>query len=277
MNELELILTDTFRCSRADLYLNSPSILLKDKDWKRLDRIFKNRSREVPLQYILGYTEFMGLRFKVRRGVLIPRPETEILVEAAIEKIQERKNRKQKTRILDIGTGSGCIAISLAKFLQDIDTDIVAIDISVQAIKLAGENAKLHKVEDKVSFLEADIFSLIKDKMKKNDSVLESKFDIIACNPPYVSTSEIGIFDKDTLSEPRLALDGGSDGLGFYRNINRDIGKLIKKDGFLIMEIGYNQINQIQKIFSCGWIIEEVRKDYQGIERICIIRQRANG
>ncbi|MDD5292305.1 MAG: peptide chain release factor N(5)-glutamine methyltransferase [Candidatus Omnitrophica bacterium] len=275
MNELELILTDTFHCSRANLYLNSPSILLKDKDWKRLDKIFKDRGRQVPVQYILGYTEFMGLRLKVRKGVLIPRPDTEILVEAAIEKLQEPKNRKKKPKILDIGTGSGCIAISLAKFSQD--TDILAIDISAQAIKLAAENAKLHNVESRISFLETDIFSVIKDRMSNVDNISDRKFDVIVCNPPYVSTSEIGVFDRDTLSEPRLALDGGSDGFDFYRSINKGIGKLLKKDGFLIMEIGYNQAEGIKNIFSYGWAIEEIRKDYQGIERVCIMKRITNG
>ena len=139
MNELELILTDICNCSRADLYSNS-STLLKEKEFVRLDTILKNRAKQIPLQYILGYAEFMGLRFKVRKGVLIPRPETEILVETVIDKVKKTEDRKQKTEVLDIGTGSGCIAISLAKFLKN--AHIVAVDISKQAINLASENAK---------------------------------------------------------------------------------------------------------------------------------------
>ncbi|MDD5617501.1 MAG: peptide chain release factor N(5)-glutamine methyltransferase [Candidatus Omnitrophica bacterium] len=267
MNELELILTDTLNCSRANLYLNSNSILLKDKDCRRLDKIFKNRARQIPLQYALGYAEFMGLRFKLSKDVLIPRPETEILVEAAIEKVKNLKN----IRILDIGTGSGCIAISLVKLLKNCD--IAAVDISKEAIKLAKENSRLHNTEERILFLEGDFFDLVKNKLNSSDK----KFDIIVSNPPYVPTSEIGMFDKTTLCEPKMALDGGRDGLNFYRRLEKKIDKLLKKDGFLIIELGYGQSENIKEIFSGNWIIDQFKKDYQGIERICVIKRKKNG
>jgi release factor glutamine methyltransferase len=165
MNELELILTDIFNCSRLDLYSNH-SFVLKENELSRLDKILKNRARHTPLQYLLGYAEFMGLRFKVNKDVFIPRPETEILVEVVIKKLQTTNYKlpaspsgKQTTKIMDIGTGSGCIAVSLARFLEDVH--IVAVDISKEALRVACENAKLHNVEEKVSLLEGDFFRLI--------------------------------------------------------------------------------------------------------------------
>jgi release factor glutamine methyltransferase len=263
MNELELILTDVRRCCRADLYLNSFAVL-KEREFARLDRILKRRSKDVPLQYILGYAEFMGLRFKVHRGVLIPRPETEILVETVIDKTQNSKlkTKNLELKILDVGTGSGCIAVSLAKLLKNVN--IVAIDIPRQAIDLAKENARAHNVESRIDFLEKDIFNY------------SDKFDIIVTNPPYVATSEIGMFDKTTANEPRIALDGGSDGLDFYRRISKSIASLLNKNGLLIMEIGFGQAREVEKIFS-GWKIEELIKDYQGIERVLVIRRENHG
>lgn len=271
MNELELILTDTLNCSRANLYLNSNSILLKDKDCRRLDRIFKNRAKQIPLQYVLGYAEFMGLRFKLKKDVLVPRPETEILVETVIENAQKPQNKKENIKILDIGTGSGCIAISLAKFLKNCD--IIAVDISKEAIKLAKENSRLHNTEEKILFLEGDFFGLVKNKLNSPSK----KFDIIVSNPPYVPNSEIGIFDETTLCEPKMALDGGRDGLNFYRRLEKTIDKLLKKDGFLIIELGYGQAKKIKEIFSGNWIVDQFKKDYQDIERICVIKRKKNG
>ncbi|MFH1621694.1 MAG: peptide chain release factor N(5)-glutamine methyltransferase [Candidatus Omnitrophota bacterium] len=264
MNELELILSDILHCSRTDLYLNSNLITFKDKEFKTLDRILRERSRVKPIQYILGHTEFMGLRFNIREGVLIPRPETEILVEVAIEEISKIRNRKSTLKILDIGTGSGCIAIALAKSLDNVD--IVAVDISQDAMNLAKENTRLQKLEDRIKFIRSDLFN---HKFFKTFP----KFDIIVSNPPYVPTAEIGMFDYTVKKEPRLALDGGRDGLDFYRRINKDSQRFLKKNGLLFLELGDRQSDKISGIFSQGWRIEKFIKDYQGLQRICIIRK----
>jgi len=260
MNELELILTDIFHCSRTDLYLNSDSIIFRDREFRTLEKILRDRGRVKPIQYILGHAEFMGLYLNVRRGVLIPRPETEILTEAIIK---EAKIRKTRLKILDIGTGSGCIAITLAKFLNDLD--IIATDISKEALALAKENARLQEAEGIIRFLPVDLFN---HKFFKS----RPKFDIIVSNPPYVPTSEIGIFDATVSNEPKIALDGGEDGLDFYRRISRRTKSFLKKGGLLFLELGQGQSGKMEEIFAKGWSIEQFIVDYQGIERVCIIK-----
>lgn len=258
MNELEFILTDIFKCSRTDLYLNSPSIAFGERELRSFEKVLRDRGRLNPIQYILGRTEFMGLELKVKKGVLIPRPETEILVEAIIEEAENLR-----PRILDIGTGSGCIAIALAKFLKK--ADIVAIDISREAIDVAIQNAKLHKVDKKIRFLHSDLF---KHKFFKEDF----KFDIIVSNPPYVPRFEIGLFDKKIIREPKIALDGGVDGLDFYRRLNREANRFLEKEGLLFLELGDGQAERIKEIFLKGWTIKKFINDYQHIKRVCVIR-----
>jgi release factor glutamine methyltransferase len=273
MNEFELILTDILNCSRADLYLNSPSIVFGEKELRTVDRMLKHRGQLRPIQHILGYAEFMGLRFKVNKDVLIPRPETELLVEAVIEEAEELsvhggRLKTKNLHILDIGTGSGCIAIALAKLLKN--ADIVAIDISRDALKLAKENAKFHKA-DNIKFLQADI-SHIPNMGNMGFLRTNSKFDIIVANPPYIQTQEIGILDATINNEPKIALDGGIDGLDFYRSIESNCRKFLKRNSLLILELGDNQVNKIREIFSENYLIKKFKKDYQDIERMCIIR-----
>lgn len=261
MDELELILTDIFKCSRSDLYLNSNSITFHDREFKALERILKERGKVQPIQYILGHAEFMGLRFNVRKGVLIPRPDTEILVEAVIEEVSQL-NRKSRLKILDIGTGSGCIAVALTKHLQN--ADIIATDVSKDALDLAKENARLNGEEQNVRFLKSNLF-----KHKFFDSGV--KFDIIVSNPPYVPTREIGVYDATLNCEPKIALDGGEDGFDFYRRISKEAKKFLKKGGLLFLELGYGQSDKIGDIFS-GWTVEKIIKDYKNIDRVCMIR-----
>jgi release factor glutamine methyltransferase len=268
MNELELILTDIFKCSRTNLYLNSPKLAFNDRKFETLDRIFRDRAKTKPVQYILGHTEFMGLRINVNNHVLIPRPETEILAESIIEKKANASGKKSKIKILEIGTGSGCIAIALAKFLDNVE--VVATDISQKALDLAKENSILNKVDSSIKFIRADIF---------DHKILKSgiKFDVIVSNPPYVPTGEIGSLEVSVLNEPRISLDGGKDGLDFYREISKHYGELFKNNGLLFLEIGYGQAEGIRDIFRNSWVIEEFKKDYQGIDRICIIKRSENG
>ena len=262
MNEIELILTDIFNCSRMDLYLNSKSLIFDKNKLNRIDSILKRRSSSSPLPYILGNVEFAGLEFKVDKNALIPRPETEILVEEVVRIAKEYS--KPKLNILDIGTGSGCIAISLAKFINN--AKVTAVDISTKALALAKENVKLHKLDKGIKFVKSDIFS---------SSIFKKypKFDIIVSNPPYIKTKEIGLFDYSITKEPRIALDGGKDGLVFYRRLAKQAKIFLKRDGFILLEIGEEQAQSIKEIFKKDYIIEKIIKDYNNRDRIVIIRK----
>src|SRR4030042_4045391 len=181
MNEAELIFSELMNCDRARLYLDRD--LRPDKHkLTQAAGILKRRIRGEPVQYILGETEFMGLRFKVNAAVFIPRPETELLVE---ETIKLARGQAHKLRILDLGTGSGCIAISLAKFINN--SKIVAVDISKEAITVAKNNAEFNGVVNKINFINQDFFNL----QPEGCSLRRNYFDIIVSNPPYIPENEI--------------------------------------------------------------------------------------
>jgi release factor glutamine methyltransferase len=263
MNEIELLFTETLNCDRVPLYLNRRIILSKDK-CGFIALALKRRINREPIQYILGKTEFMGLEFKVNRDVFIPRPETEILVEKVINIV--RSSEFGVHSLLDIGTGSGCIAISLAKFLKDVK--ITATDIANEALEVAKQNALLNKVE--INFLQSNLFS--------NSELRTKNYELIVSNPPYVSTSEISELQPEIQYEPRIALDGGEEGLDFYRHLIAQSPCYLKRNGFLIMEMGYNQRNAIENIFQkseCFEIIEVV-KDYNDIERVIVAQGLCN-
>ena len=257
MIESELLFTQVLGCDRVSLYLNKEKHLTIGQS-RRISSSLERRIMGEPLQYILGKTEFMGLGFKVNKNVLIPRPETELLVEAAIKYSKGKK-------ILDLGTGSGCIAVSLAK--KSIGTDITAVDISKAALDTAKENARLNGV--KVRFLCTELFK-----------GLSNKFDLIISNPPYVPSLQIESLQPELKYEPLIALDGGVDGLDFYRKIIKDAPNYLNDKGILIMEIGFNQRKDIEKIIGgvkCFNIIE-VTKDYNKIDRVIVVEKgRRNG
>ena len=256
MNEAELLFSEVLNCDRPFLYQHRSFRLGKEKS-AFISTVLKRRMQAEPLQYILGKTEFMGLEFKVSPKVLIPRPETEILVEKALKIISGRA-----ARIMDMGTGSGCIAISLAKFSPDSKID--AVDISKDALEIARENAEKNGV--KINFIQADLFNI---------ECSRNAYDLIISNPPYVSTAEIAKLQPEIAYEPRLSLDGGRDGLEFYRRISKNAGLYLKESGLLILEIGIGQTERIKNIFQKAktFAIIEVVKDYGGIERIIVARK----
>ncbi len=201
------------------------------------DRYIRNVKRLIlgePLQYITGRQEFMKLNFLVTKDVLIPRADTEILVEEVI-KLAEGINNPT---ILDLCTGSGAIAISLAKYVKNVH--ICAVDISPKALQIAKKNAELNGVKNNIEFIESNLFEKLKDK----------KFDIIVSNPPYIETETIRTLSKDVQREPKLALDGGKDGLDFYRKISDSGYKFLNRQGFLCLEIGYNQRIAVKQILE---------------------------
>jgi len=256
MNETELLFSEVLDCDRASLYLNRNRSLSEDQS-AFISATLKRRIKGEPIQYILGKTEFMGLELKVNPNVLIPRTETEILVETVLK----YAGKEKLTRILDLGTGSGCIAISLFKNL--INPEIDACDISVKALELAGENSALYSA--RINFIQSDLFGSLSNK----------KYDIIVSNPPYVEEGQIIKLQPELQFEPRIALAGGTDGLDFYRRIILEAGDHLKNNGLLIVEIGFGQVELLKKIFndSNKFKITEVIKDYNNIDRVVVARK----
>ncbi len=263
MNETELLFTDILNCNRLSLYLNKDIFLDRAKSFL-VSGVLKRRIRGEPLQYILGKTEFMGLEFKVTPHVFIPRPETEILVETAIKIGYRLWVIGHRLKILDIGTGCGNIAISMARNLLYCEMD--AIDISDNALKVALSNVKLNNA--KVNFIQSDLFNTY--------NLQPNTYDLIVSNPPYISTAEIEALQPEVKYEPHMALDGGKDGLDFYRRIINKAPRYLRKDGFLIMEMGFNQKDAIKNIFQKTGYFEiiELIKDYNNIDRIIIAKKR---
>ncbi len=259
MNETELLFTEVLNCSREKLYLDRKRILTQEES-RFLAFAIKRRIKGEPLQYILGKTEFMGLEFKLKPPVFIPRPETEILVETTINIVKLLNCHIVK--LLDIGTGSGNIAISLAKSFPS--AEVVATDISKEALEVARKNALLNNV--KINFLESDLFS--------NTELSSKKYDLIVSNPPYIPRFEIENLEAELNYESRIALDGGIDGLDFYRRIIKESSGCLKNDGFLILEIGFNQCQTIKELFKSveEFKITKVVKDYNDIDRVIVVR-----
>jgi len=209
----------------------------------------------IPLQHIIGFTEFMGLRFKVNSDVLIPRPDTEILVNEALDIV---KSNSGKARILDLCTGSGCIAVSLANFTDD--ADIAASDISEKALAVAKANALQNSCENKIIFYHGSFFEPFKDN---------EKFDIIVSNPPYIPTEDIKSLDDCVKNhEPISALDGGCDGLFAYRKIIKAAPLYLNKDGYILFEVGIGQSEDVAKLLKENFTDIKTVRDYGGIERV---------
>ncbi|MDP3804501.1 MAG: peptide chain release factor N(5)-glutamine methyltransferase, partial [Candidatus Omnitrophota bacterium] len=214
-----------------------------------------------PIQYIIGRTTFFGLEFLVNEDVFIPRPETEVLVEAVIDIAERRAPGVGRSRMLDLCTGSGNIAIALTKNITDCK--IVASDISEEALVIAKKNASLNGVFDKIDFIRSDLFENI-----------EGEFDYLVSNPPYVAGYEFETLQKEVLAEPRIAIDGGPDGLDFYRRIAEAAQRFLRNGGYLIMEIGFGQSHPIKEIIEDTKVfnIAETRIDRNGVERVMAAR-----
>ena len=225
----------------------------KQQQWQYFVNIEK-LTKGVPLQHITHRQEFMKMDFFVDENVLIPRPDTEILVEEVI-KIAQKYN---SPRILDLCTGSGAIAISLKKFVPN--ADITAVDISEKALEIAKRNAE--KLEAKINFVKSDLFGKLDNR----------KFDIIVSNPPYIRKDEIKKLSEEVQKEPKIALDGGEDGLDFYRIITEQAINYLKTGSFLCFEIGYNQKNDVIKIIEDEQNYKNTycKKDLYGNDRIII-------
>jgi release factor glutamine methyltransferase len=265
--ESELMMAHVLGVPRHQLYLKEMPPLNEGQK-KVFDEMLERRIKGEPLQYILGAWEFMGLKFYVDQRVLIPRPETELLVEIIIRKV---KSLKESTAvdILDLGTGSGAIAVSLACYLEN--AGITAVDIQEDALQVAEKNAAANGVFHKITFLHGDMFSPL-------DQFDEKKmYDIIVSNPPYIPTPAIQELMTEVREfEPRTALDGGADGLYHYRIIAGSAWRYMKKDGIIAMEFGENQAKKIQDLFLKTGVYEnpEIYQDLRGMDRIAIFKKR---
>ncbi len=257
--EAHLIFKTVTELSELDLILRGSSMLSAEHE-SEITSILKRRKKGEPLQYILGSEEFMGLEFTVDKSVLIPRQDTEILVETVLEHFGGKA-----ITALDLCTGSGCIAIALAHFNRN--ARITALDISPDAVNLAEKNAEKLGVSDRVSFVTGDVF--------KKDWF--GKFDLVVSNPPYIESAVIPTLSEQVYCfEPKTALDGGADGLDFYRHIIKNAPKYLNDGGMLAFEIGYNQREAVTKLMEKDFINVTAIKDYgdnyrvvTGIKRGC--------
>jgi release factor glutamine methyltransferase len=258
--EAEIMVSHALGTDRGSLYSDNPDI--PEESILRIDQFVRRRISREPLQYILGYTEFYGIKIMLGAGVLIPRPETELLVEAAIKIVSGFKGESSKVKILDLCTGSGCIALALAQIFTD--AKVYGTDISEAALGYAEKNAGINSITN-VTFLTGSLF----DPLKKN-----LRFDMIISNPPYIRRQDIKDLQPEIKEwEPVEALDGGEDGLDYYRAIIPEAGTYLKKHGCLMFELGIHQAKAVKKMAEdAGFQDISVIKDYSGIERIFIAR-----
>lgn len=252
-----LLMQYTLNKPRQYVIVNDMEELNKNQEKKYFDAILEIRNG-TPLEHITHQKEFMKLNFFVNENVLIPRQDTEILVEEVIN-IANKVNAK---KILDICTGSGAIAVSLAKYLPD--TEITAIDISNEALKIAKKNSISNKVEKQITFINSDMFTNLNDE----------KFDIIVSNPPYIKRNIIENLDKEVKKEPYIALDGGEDGLDFYKKIIKEGYQYLKHKGYLCLEIGFDQKIDVIELIENEDKFEKTysKKDLYDNDRIIITK-----
>ena len=252
--DVELILSKVLNRNREEIILNLNKNL-KNKDIMKFKHYLFRRYQNEPMAYILGYKYFWKHKFLTNKSVLIPRPDTELIIEETLKYLPNNNSKK----ILDIGTGSGCIVVSLIK--ERPKCKAIAIDISINAIKVAKTNAKLHQLENKINFINIDI-----DKLKSYN------YDLVISNPPYINSIEFNRLGDDIKShEPKIALSGGSDGLKDLKKVIFKSKKLLKVNGKLIIEIGHKQKNICTKILNeNNFYINKSSKDLSGKDR-CIV------
>ena len=259
--QVELLLAHLLKMPRMKLYLNFERVL-SSSETNALREFVKRRGQREPLQHIVGSTSFCGYEIAVNSHALVPRPETELLAEEGWKFITARHS--SLVTALDFGTGTGCIAIALAAKYPS--AKIVATDISPDAIALAKENAVKNSVAERIEFLQADGFATV----PKN-----APFDLIISNPPYIPSPEIETLQPEVRDfDPRAALDGGADGLNFYRMLAAKTKSFLKPDGKIMLEFGDGQADAIKSIFENEkWIVEAVKEDYSQRARILIARK----
>ena len=258
--QVELLLAHALGVPRLKLYLNFEQ-KLTGANLETVRELVRRRGNREPLQHIIGSTSFCGFEIKVNRHVLVPRPETEMLAERAWQFLAALN--PPPGAALDFGTGSGCLAIALAA--QCPGAEVHATDISVEALRVARENAALNNLSDKIQFHSGDGFAALPRVLP---------FDLIVSNPPYVPSAEIEALAPEVRDhDPRLALDGGADGLDFYRRLAAEAANHLRPAGRIMLESGDGQAEQIRQLFvQHKWVVESVEADYTGQPRILTLR-----
>ena len=261
--QAELLLAHVLKLPRMKLYLNFDRVLAPaELDAARA--LVKRRSQREPYQHIVGSTSFCGLEIAVNRQVLVPRPETELLAEAGWEWLRQHPTSNKPAgapSALDFGTGSGCIAIALA--VKCPAARVLAVDLSAEALELARQNAKQNGVAERIEFANGDGFAAVPSGQR---------FDLIISNPPYIASAEIATLDPEVRDfDPLAALDGGADGLDFYRLLAARAAEFLHPHGKLMVEFGDGQADALKKLFEMEmWIVEAVRADYTQRPRLLI-------
>ena len=260
--DAEILVLHAAQIERLAAYMENPETDQALR--KKVRRLADRRLAGEPVQYILGEVEFLGMPIRVGRGVLIPRPETEQLAEEIIHELAARTepgedgSAEDSLRLLDLCTGSGCVALAVAR--ASMGAEVIGTDLSARALRYAEENARLNEVTN-VRFLRGTLFRPVKGT---------GPFDIISANPPYIKKSDLVHLQREVRDwEPHRALDGGEDGLDFYRKIFSGCCNYLKKSGTVMVELGYGQAGAVSEIArENGLGVIQIRRDYAGIERI---------
>ncbi|MCM8784763.1 MAG: peptide chain release factor N(5)-glutamine methyltransferase [Candidatus Omnitrophica bacterium] len=255
--EAEIIISEVLKIERHKIY--TENIKVSESKYKKIKELVEKRKRRVPLPYLIKKVYFYDCEFKIEKGVFIPRPETELLVEKTIN-IYRQYFYPEKVKILDIGTGTGNISITLAKNIENCE--VIGVDISKKSLRIAYENSILNKVEKKVKFLFSDVFENIDDK-----------FELIVSNPPYIKEDEYEKLAEEIKKEPKKGLVAGKDGLKIIKKIIEKVSYYLKKKGFLIIEIGYNQVKEIKKFIPKELCLFEIKKDFSFCDRIMVFKK----
>ncbi len=292
--QIELLLAHLLKLPRMKLYLNFERVL-SPAETDALRELVKRRGQREPLQHITGSTSFCGFEIAVNRRALVPRPETEILAESGWQWLEFTLQRAPEQpegwtpTALDFGTGTGCIAIALAAKCPS--AKIIATDVSPEALALAGENVARNNVADRIEFVQSDGFAALKDRWGERPrepggnaianglpGVSPHQFDLIISNPPYIPSAEIATLQPEVRDfDPRGALDGGADGLDFYRKLAAEAKPFLKPGGKIMLEFGDGQADAVRTIFEAEkWVVEAVKEDYSQRARILIAKSSSS-
>lgn len=268
ITDAQLIMEYVLKKDRLYIYTHMTENL-KEENIKIYFELIEKRNLGYPIQYIIKKQEFMGLEFYVSEGVLVPRQDTETLIENLIEESKKKQFLvKEQIEILDLGTGSGAITLALAHYLKN--SKVKSVDISEDALKIAKQNAKNFELDNRVEFIKASM-------LEKIDEIEGDKFDIIVSNPPYIPKKDIEALQTEvSVYEPRIALDGGEDGLDFYRHIVENAYRFMKEISILAFEIGHNQGDDLKEMIEKTGEYEEVKviKDLAGHDRVVLAYKR---